>query len=593
MAISSESERYELEKLTTLVLNSEKVFRSSIDEGVKALDLFHGRNHLDAAQITALELRGQPKQIHNIIREFAMKLAGYLSATRKEIDVKPTAQDYSSVANVTTDVIRTIHQWNDIEQLHFHGVLKLLLTGLSVVEFSVKKNGKKDKYGRPYYDISNDLVPHSECYPDPWSRNTMYKDASMFSRRKWTGYYDSVRLFGEDKVKMMAPYESVFSYTSGYDIPQDAKTDLSVKESVMYEVIHTVLREGDKTISYHWNHSAGILKKEDMIYKNIKFPYMVQRLFPVDNMQEYYGVFRDLFGTQDAINHSIISMQHMLNTSKVLIEEDAVKNVQSFINEYNAINGVAVVQSGALKDGKIKIQTFTPDLTNYQNKVQQDIDRAQRSIPINDAFQGLAPASDSGLKVQIQQQSVITGQTYAVIGSDSLLKQIAIGNLELVKQYWTAEQIIRVTDGPDRDRWVQVNSPVVDPLSGDMIFQVVRDPDTGKPVKDENGKFLMAPMVNSDNTIGAGEYEMIVKTRPSGIGLQENEEMIMMAIQGTGQIIGQINPADVLSMYAYLIRGKDAKNSEDIAKIIEQNATMLRNRPQLAAPQGSSEPVAA
>lgn len=592
MAISSSLEREELNKLETLALNSEKVYRSSIDEGVHALDLFHGRKHLDAEQVSILENRGQPKQIHNIIREFAMKLAGYLSATRKEIDVKPTSQDYSAVANVTTDVIRTINQWNDIESMHFHGVLRLLLTGISVVEFSVKKNGKRDKYGRPYYDIVTDLVPHTECFLDPWSRNTMYKDAGMFTRRKWVSYYDAVRLFGADKVNQMVPYESIFSFQQGYDIPQDAKTDEVIKESVMYEVIHTSLREDTKTVSYHWNHSAGILKKEDMTYKNIKFPYMVQRLFPVDNMQEYYGVFRDLFGTQDAINHSIIAMQHMLNTSKVIIEDDAVKDLKKFVNSYNAVNGVAVVNPGALKDGKVKIQTFTTDLLNYQNKVQQDIDRAQRSIPINDAFQGLAPASDSGLKVQVQQQSVITGQTYAVIGSDSLLKQIATGTLELVKQYWTAEQVIRVTEGPDRDRWVKVNSPVVDPLTGDMIFQVVRDPETDKPMKDEDGKFLMAPMVSADNTIGAGEYELLIKTRPSGIGLQENEDMIRMAIQGTGQIIGQMNPADVLSMYALLIRGKDAKNSEDIAKIIEDNATILRNNP-AALPPANTAPVAA
>ena len=516
--------------------------------------------------------RGQPLQYYNMVREFTLKLAGYISGTRKEIAVRPRQQTFRSVANVMNDVLSTIHQKNEIGTLHFASTIDLLLSGLAVTEYEVFKNGEKDQYGRPMYDLLLHQVPEREVFIDPWSRKMDYSDGRIFTRKKWLGSYEFEDLFGRKMLDLSQPFSTVLAGL-GYDWEVDQaygeiRAD-EYRESSMYEVLHTTILRGDKIIEYHWN-EQGILNKQDVTKKENQFRYTVRRLFP-SNRAEYYGVFRDLFGTQEAVNQSIIAMQHMLNTSKVLVEKGAVENIDKFGAQYNKINGIAEVADGALSGKRIQVEKFTVDLVNYQRKLTDDIARVERSIPMNDAFQGLAPASDSGKKVELQQTSVIVGQTYILIASDGWLRQIGDGTLSLVKQYYTAEQVFRVSDGPDRDKWTTINQPMTDSF-GNVTYQTVTDPDTGKPVIDDDGTFVMAPMQNAESAIGIGSYELEVRTKPSGLGRQESEEALLFALQSTQ---GLIPPADTLEIIATFVGNKDAKDSEKIAEILRRNAAAL------------------
>lgn len=583
--------RTDLDKLKGLVRHSAQVYRDSKVEAQRAFDLFHGRGHLTVEQENILALRGQPKQIHNIIKEFTLKLSGYITATRKEIAVKPAAMQYSPVANVTNDVIGTVHRRNKLDVLHFISIQDLLLSGVTCTEQIAYKTGEKDRFGRPVYDIEMSNVPETERFLDPWSRSMDYSDSRWFTRRKWVGSYDFEEMFGAEKLKEASPFSTVLSGLTGYewDVQQTFTACDEYRESTVYEVLHTVMRVEKKIMSYYWNDSS-ILYQQDVTGQPNAFRYNIQRLFNPDKA-EYYGIFRDLFGTQDAVNQSIIAMQHMLNTSKVLIEEDAVDNIDKFTADYNKINGVAKVRSGALAENKIRVEKFTVDLVNYQRKLADDIGRAERSIPMNDAFQGLAPASDSGKKVELQQQSVLVGQSYALIASDSLLQQWGYTTLGLVKQYFRAEQVFRITEGEDRDRWLAINEPITDPLSGDMVFQVARDPDTGKPMTDDDGTFVMEPMAKMENCLGVGEYEMEIRTRPTGIGRQENEETLLFAITSLQNIMRPSSRAKIISLY---IRNRDVKDSEKMAQIIDDEAKFLvqmeTNAVQPGAAPGAMQP---
>lgn len=579
----------ELTPLKAIVRHSAQAFQSSKLEEQKGWDLYHGRGHLTAEQENILKLRGQPKQIHNIVKEFTLKLSGYLSATRKEVAVKPVAEQYSAVANVANTVVERTMTKNNTDVKYFQAVQQLLISGVSCLEHAVYKTGEKDQYGRPMYGVKMNLVPSSEIFLDPWSRELDYSDAQHFTRKKWIGSYDFERLFGKEKLKQSSPFTTVLAdlgYEWDLDLLNSSMVSDEYRELTVYEVLHTIVRRGEQTFSYYWNNDM-ILIKEDVTKTPNPFRYCVQRLFLVDR-PEYYGIFRDLFGTQEAVNQSIIAMQHMINTSKVLVEKGAVDNITKFAADYNKINGVAEVADGALKDGKIKIEKFTIDLVNYQRKLEADIGRAERSIPMNAAFQGLAPASDSGTKVELQQTSVIVGQTYATIAAEGMLRQWALGTLNIIKQYWQAEQVYRITDGQDRDQWVKINEPVKD-ATGNMVFQVALDPDTDKPLIDENGKFVMAPVMKSDNAIGTGEYELEMRTQPSGLGRQSNKELLLFALQSTE---GLIPPEDKLNILALFMKNEDAKDSEKMAEILKRNADAIAQQRQLSMAQPGS-PAAA
>ncbi|MFM9701309.1 hypothetical protein, partial [Streptomyces europaeiscabiei] len=61
-----------------------------------------------------------------------------------------------------------------------------------------------------------------------------------------------------------------------------------------YLVVHTVMEDEDgKRWSVLW-HDDVILQKDEITYKECRWPYRVQRLHTSDKT-EYYGIFRDVY----------------------------------------------------------------------------------------------------------------------------------------------------------------------------------------------------------------------------------------------------------------------------------------------------------
>src|SRR6185312_15530294 len=56
---------------------------------------------------------------------------------------------------------------------------------------------------------------------------------------------------------------------------------------------------------------------------------------------------------------------------------------------------------------------------------------------------------------------------------------------ERIKQFWTEQQIIRVTDDADDPKFITLNKPIPNPNAGQQILdgsgQVMVDPATGSP----------------------------------------------------------------------------------------------------------------
>ena len=100
-------------------------------------------------------------------------------------------------------------------------------------------------------------------------------------------------------------------------------------------------------------HDDVILQKDEITYKECRWPYRVQRLHTSDKT-EYYGIFRDVYESQHAINQAIIKIQQMINTQKVFIEDGAVDNVEDFTRLVNRVGAVIPV----LQLSKIKLENM-------------------------------------------------------------------------------------------------------------------------------------------------------------------------------------------------------------------------------------------
>src|SRR5690606_5919514 len=103
-------------------------------------------------------------------------------------------------------------------------------------------------------------------------------------------------------------------------------------------------------------------------------------------------------------------------------------------------------------------------------------------------------ASDSGRKVKLQQNATIMSLRYVTSRIEAFYKKLGGDLIGLIKQFYTASQILRVADEVNGERWVEINKPMMvqmgtDPRTGqpieEPIITPVYDPDTEEPMLDD------------------------------------------------------------------------------------------------------------
>ena len=208
-----------------------------------------------------------------------------------------------------------------------------------------------------------------------------------------------------------------------------------------YLIVQTVITDdNDKTWSVYWSGDV-ILSKKEITYKEVKNPYRVHRLH-ASNRAEYYGIFREVMETQNAINQALIKIQLMVNTQKAFVEEGAVENLATFTDQFNRVNAVIPVKSLA----GIRIENLTREVLDQYTVIDRALDRVQRILSINDSFLGMAYASDSGAKVKLQQNASVVALRYVTSKVEQFYRLLGWDIMNLIKQYFTAHDVLRIAD---------------------------------------------------------------------------------------------------------------------------------------------------
>ncbi|BAO97544.1 hypothetical protein NY40_0525 [Helicobacter pylori NY40] len=79
----------------------------------------------------------------------------------------------------------------------------------------------------------------------------------------------------------------------------------------------TPFKDGELEVVYLWNKSSGIYKSELKPFKNGACPFIVAKLY-TDELNHYYGLFRDIKPMQDFINYAENRMGNMMGNTPPL-----------------------------------------------------------------------------------------------------------------------------------------------------------------------------------------------------------------------------------------------------------------------------------
>ncbi len=562
-------------------------FEESRKEALKVMDLYHNRHYTDA-QLAILNTRGQPAETFNVIKMFGRMLLGYYSTVINTIKVNPAQFDDIQTAAILHDLVNQTFRVNNFVSEGDKIKLDCILTGLMCSYVNVSKTGETDEFGRPKYKIEINHIPAMEIVMDPMSRLDDYSDARYIHRFKWMAKEQVIKQFGKEKTAKLQEYdnhvnidEAEFEYT--YNIRFQGR----YRQYENYLVVHTIITDDkDKTWSIFWS-GDYILSKKEITYKEVKNPYRVQKL-NTSNKVEHYGIFREVIETQNAMNQALIKIQTMVNTQKAFVETTAVDNIANFTNQFNRVNAVIPVKNLA----GIKIENLTREVLDQYTIIDKALDRIQRVLGINDSFLGMAYASDSGTKVKLQQNASVVALRYVTSKVESFYRLLGWDIMNLIKQYYTAHDVLRIADTYEGQKWLEINQPLmiptgnINPQTGQPemrpVYEEVLDPETQEPIVSEDGSIVMAPIPTRGTEIAFTKADIEVDTVAYNDEDERNQVMIEQFLNGPiGNMLSQINPVGYFKASELSIKNIKSKYSMEIGAILNETAQMLGGNPQM------------
>lgn len=563
-------------------------YSESRAEAEIAWNYYHNRQWTSDA-VNKLVTRGQPVETFNIVKLFSRMLVGYYSTTINTCVADPVQYSDITTASLVTDAISSLFDANDMDTQGDEIKLSGIISGLMCTQQQPYKTGDRDQFGRPIYDIKINHVPDYELILDPLSTMHDYSDARFLHRFKWLPKESVVKMFGKAKTEELEANHNHLSIPEAdYDYAAQGYKGFYGRYKVFdnYLIVHTVVEDDNgKRWSIYWSSETELSRKE-ITFKNVKWDYRVCKL-QSSTYKEYYGVFHEVLETQKAINQALIKLQLMANSQKVFVEKTSVSDMARFTDAVNRVNGVIPVKS--LKG--IKVENLSSDAIEQYQIIDQAFNRIQRVLNINDSFLGMAFASDSGRKVKLQQNATIMALRYLTVRIEAFYKLLGRDLSELIKQYYTAEQVLRVADDVVGMRFIELNKPMqrwsgqIDPKTGQAImepvFEQVYDPESDEPVVDDDGRLVMAPIPDPSTELQFSKHDIRIEAVNYNDEDERTQLMLETVMSGQmGQMMAQINPAGFFKISSYSLKTMKTKYSPEISRIFEETAAMLQQSPE-------------
>lgn len=583
----------DIETLRDTFKISYETFQESREEAQKVIDYYHNKQ-FTTKQLAILKERGQPAETFNIVKTFGRMLIGYYSTVVNTIKVTPININDIETAGLLNDLANYVIRTNNFNMEGDKIKLDAILTGMCCAYIDVTETGEHDEFGRPKYKIQINHVPIMEVLIDPMSKLDDYSDARYIHRYKWISDDTFKALYGTRKLNELQEYynhlnipETDFTHTYFKQF-----TGESGKRYRSYLVVHSIIIDSKgKSWSIYWCDKT-ILSKEEITYKEVKNPYRITKLHYSDKA-EYYGIFRDVMGAQDAINQAIVKIQLLVNTNRVFIQDGSVKDVAEFTNIINSVNAVIPV----VDLSGIKIENLNQEVADQYRIIHEGLERIQRILCINDSFLGMAYASDSGAKVKLQQNASSVALRYLTAKIEQFYRLLGFDIVNLIKQYFTYHDIVRIADNYNGQKWIELNKPMMisrqlpdGKVIQDYVLEEAIDPASGEPLMDDQGRYIVAPIPTAETDIAFTDADIEVESVSYNDDDEKTNELFQQFLGGMpGNILSQLNPAGFLQICSLMIKNVKSKYSMEIASILDQTAGQMPTQQQQAMMQGQLE----
>lgn len=505
--------------LTTRLEDQFRAYESATydarQEGERARDYNNGVQ-LTSEEVATLKARGQPPVVNNRIRPKVEWLKGLEVKQRTDPKAFPRSPEHTEGAESATDAIRYVcdnANWDEIRSLVYD---EFLVEGFSGCEIVHKMNARGE------VDIQVNHYPWDRLFYDPHSRKADFSDARYKGVVLWMDETEFQADHGDIPIDGL--YADARASETHDDRPQSYHWADPKRKRV--RVFLTWYKEGQ---DWHWckwikGHKlgGGLSPYVDEDGASV-CPLEMQSAY-VGRDNDRYGIVRDMFDLQDEINKRRSRSLFAMSSRQTLRVKGAVDDPAELKRQLAKPDGDIEINIEAFEDAaRLGIRPFdilpTNDQISAQMQLMQEAKEEIDARGANAAMAGDAGESASGRAVLARQQGGMIEIASLQDKIHGFTRRVYRQIWARIKQFWTEEKWVRVTDEQYGARFVGLNIPVtLEQQLGQM------EPQEAQEVALQMGLYPGSPMlgqvVGMQNPVEQLDVDILIEEVPDRVTLE-------------------------------------------------------------------------
>lgn len=547
--------------LPTLVAwfeDAEQATQDARDKAERDRDFYDGKQ-LTQAEISAMEARKQPPLVINRIRRKIDYLQGLEKQSRQDPKAYARTPEDQGAADAATDALRYVVDAERFPQVASRCWENRLIDGACGVDVCVEEGGPTG------YRIQIKRIAWDRLFWDPHSREEDFSDAKYLGLVMWMDEDDVLARWPDAGDAIEASYGAT-SYSDTYD------------DRPKYSVWGDGKRKRVRVAQVYWNGGDGwqyaAYTKGGYLDDVQPAPYEDEDGKPtcplilgsayVDRDNARYGVVRDMIDPQSEINKRRSKALHLLSVRQIKTEMGAVTDVDAARKEMAKPDGIVEVAPGMAWE-----VLPTGDLAAGQAQLLAEAKLELDGMGPNASMQGKQGGDASGRAIALSQQGGLIEVGMLLDAHRDWKRRVYTAVWQRIRQFWTAETWVRVTDDEETPRFVGLNVPIT--LEQKLMEM---DPAEAQAIVNQMGLQPGDPrlrqQVEVKNEAARTMVDIVVDEAPDVVTLQSEQQQIM------GDIM-RAAPAIAPALIEPFLRSTNLRNKD---RIIERVNAMLQ------APQG-------
>lgn len=454
-----------------------------------------------------------------VVIDYTSRKADYFIGIEQEQRTDPKAlprtPKHEKASDVATDVLRYVEEDQRIDELATDCFENLIVEGIEAAIIDAVPKGDS-------FDVTVTQIDWGRFYYDPHSRRRDFSDAAFMGVVVWMDVEKAKRIY-----KSAEGIEQALNTEASNSTHEDKPLWVDKKRKRLMVCQH-FYRESDKWMTCHFTNGAFLIEPRESPYLDDDGqptnPIVANTAF-IDRENNRYGLLRQFIDIQDEINHRRSKALYLLSSRQTWSTDLARIDVHELRKELARPDGHVKLGSGEFgRDfGLLETNDMAQgQLAMFENAKGEILNYATSLDPDNASGRAMLVADNKAQK-----------EVGRLFSSHRRFKTDIYRQVWMrIKQFWSEEKWIRVTDDEKSLEWIGLNIPVT--MAEKMISEQMGIPP--EEVKRSAEKELqeiyqqqpqLQQVVETLNNVAEMDVDISIEAVPDTLTLQQEQFQIL------------------------------------------------------------------